>query len=43
MIAHMLSVGFAPGGVNRSHMAEVASYIDNDISRVLFGENDIIS
>ena len=33
MLEHMLSVGTAPGGGNRSHLTEALSHIDKEICR----------
>ena len=34
MLEHMLAVGTAPGGDNRSHMAAVFSHVGKDIQRL---------
>ena len=34
MLSHMLAVGTAPGGGNRSHMADVLSCVDKELRQL---------
>ena len=43
MSEHMVSVGTAPGGGNRSHMAGALSHVDKEICRLPFRDSSNLS